>query len=172
MDNIWHKMAVEKQWHINDEIGPDGTPSARQRITWSGLMLTEWAECEEEVGNRVWSIVDGKPEGVISELVDIWIRGADTLGACGEPIEGQALIRIVPEFTTNTCYYIAKSIEVCRTGDWSSYAGWIRGAMRQSQFNFRCQVALMERTITWEDALRIKTEYNATRTARHGGKLA
>lgn len=171
MTNQWHQMAVDKGWHDNDEMGPDGTPSARQRIVWAGLMLTEWVEAIEDGGERIWRISNGKPVGVISEFVDVWIRGADTLGACAEPLDGKGLLDIFVS-GAHICYCLGKAIEACRTGDWETYAQYIRGAMYHAKESAECQSVLMTTGPTWDEALRLKTAYNATRSHRHGGKLA
>lgn len=168
--NESYEIAKSKGWHDNDEMGPDGTPSARQRLAWVALILTEFGEYwDDECEDKAWKIEpNGKPIGYMSEIADIWIRCADTLGACGEPIDANESDTESSGITSKSRIRIlAHAAEFTRTGDHAKYASALRLLMRNCEgFNIR------RSGITFEEALRVKTEYNKTRSHRHGGKLA
>lgn len=150
-----------------DELGPDGTPSARQRLAWVALILTEWVELQDDVhACDIWRIANGKPVGAVSELVDIWIRCADTLGACGEPLEG-AVAHHVSCVTDHIVYALGSAAESTRIGDHVRYAAYLRYAMSVVERTIQASGA-----ISFEAALAAKEAYNRTRSQRHGGKLA
>jgi hypothetical protein len=174
MTNEWYSIARDKGWHDSDELGPDGTPSARQRLAWVALILTEWKEeSDAEDDTEIWTIPEsGKPDGVLSETVDIWIRCADTLGACGEPIEGptaEPSLDPTCEFVISRprTWFLGLAAECTRTGDHSGYAAALRAVMKRCEHWYNQDISP-----SFEEALAIKTAYNRTRSHRHGGKLA
>lgn len=163
MTNEWYRNAYNKGFHDNDEMGPDGTPSPRQRLAWVALILTEWFEEQQDLlSGDVWSIDEkGKPVGAFSETIDIFIRCADTLGACGASLDGPAL----DLGTDNINWYLATAAEATRSGEHSIYAQALRKVMDI------CRNTIYDNAPDFDEALRLKTDYNRTRKRMHG-KLA
>lgn|SRR5512138_399990 len=181
--NQYYELMVEKGFHEDDTFGPDGTPDARTRIVFAGLITTEWREqrIDADSPRPVWWLdQNGKPCGELSEWADIWLRCADALGACREPLDGEevnveddrALGGILcPDYVP---WAVARAIESSRNGDRIQYAAVLRSIMRYSLIRMG-QINLWCGGLTSPDpkrAIQLKHEYNATRTRRHGGKLA
>lgn len=178
MINESHEIAVSKGWHEGDEMGPDGTPSPRQRLAWIALALTEWVEDCDDCGNGlIWSYrADSKPIGRISELTDIIIRIEDTLGSCGEPLDGPTTIppgKSIPLKADPIVYCLGQAAECCRTGNHAHFAAWLRVAIIEAQELIMGIRLLSENKYpTATRAHDEKCAYNRTREHRHGGKLA
>lgn len=204
MTNEWHEIAKTKGWHDNTErdapaglglwlvrflgrlirlITARGKPTARQQLTWVALILTEWIEAlDDAMGGNIWGIdpPSGKPCGLISELVDIWIRCMDTLGAMGYG-EGHAKAlapKISDRVQDRIVYALGIAAEACRTGKTDYYVGALGAILKECEGRTTSQLGLVRsRGATdlpkdFDEALRAKTEYNKTRSYRHGGKLA
>lgn len=182
LTNEYHELAKSKGWHDSDEMGPDGTPSARQRLAWIALVLTELKEAREAWGitnDPPWYIASsGKPEGLLSEVVDIWIRCADTLGACGygnsdivsthqEDNADSYLATSLVAFLLDSAVLLGSSAECARTGDHVGYANNLLLAMGAAE-SYGGSLS----RLSFAEAVATKHAYNAKRSQRHGGKLA
>lgn len=79
-----HKTAVEKGWW---EGGVAARSMGDQFANFHAELAEAW-ECYralkpyDDLG-AIWRSGDGKPEGFLHELADVWIRMADTIGAYG-----------------------------------------------------------------------------------------
>lgn len=202
MTNEWYRNACDKGFHDNDERVPNkpwkatvvrwldtvrrwlckgGRPSPRQQLAWVALILTEWVEWQDDtLSGSAWFVTTGgKPCGLISELVDIWIRCVDTLGAMGCP-EATALslaVRIPDQVQDRIIYAFGVAAEASRRGAYDVYVGALGSVM--SDCERRVTQTLVTARATgatdlpkdFDEALRLKTDYNRTRKRMHG-KLA
>jgi len=81
-----HEAAKAKGWH--DGADPS---SPTQVLAWLALLHSEVSEAVEDVRRGMMAetvSATGKPEGLPSELADVFIRLADTCGALGIDLEG------------------------------------------------------------------------------------
>lgn len=174
--NQYYENAFDKGFHEDDTFGPDGTPDARTRIVFAGLVTTEWREQRiDRTTGVVWGILDetspapGKPVGELSEWADIWIRCADSLGACGESLTGTE--RSPDVRNSVVCSLVAQAIECARKGDNQKYAECLRGIMKYSALKMAILSLTTGSCPSALEAIAIKHAYNTTRPRKHG-KLA
>lgn len=180
MTNIYYENARDKGFHDEDTFGADGTPDARTRIVFAGLLTTEWREQKIDATSSSpewWIREDGKPCGELSEWADVWIRCADSLGACSADLTGPKYDVDADRPKLGDCaafipWAVAIAVELARKGDHVGYAAVLRETMSYSLWRMQL---LLGRSSTPEHAalecIRIKHEYNKTRPRRHG-KLA
>lgn len=204
MTNEWHEIAKSKGWHDNMErdapaglglwlvrfldrlrrlITTRGKPTARQQLAWVALILTEWLEALDDArAQHYWHVEapSGKPIGLLSELADVWIRCADTLGALVADIPNARRDRIFvhPQIADEIAYALGVAAEASRTGDSETYRQALGRVMYECEERAGNVIA-RARTAnvtplpkSFDDAIAIKTAYNKTRSYRHGGKLA
>lgn len=167
MTNKYHDLAVLKGFHENDDIDDDGEPTHIQLLAWSALILSEWLEYR--LSNEAWRIETvgrvGKPEGRLAELVDIWIRCADVLGAMNS--EGVEV---------NECHELrwpqlfSDLIELARDRSFSSFDLCLRYIMGMSRLVGSGIIADedMDNPKSFDEAIAIKHAYNETRPRKHG----
>jgi hypothetical protein len=202
MTNKYYETAVSKGWHENDERSPtkpwkafvvrwldmlrrwltkDGPPTARQQLAWLSLIMTEWLEAlDDAMDGIVWSVTEnGKPEGLLSELADIYIRCQDTIGAMGGDAEKAKRNRafIPRQAVDKIAYAVGAAAECCRAAQRDTYLEYLGAIM------FECEVRatnvlneerrkdIANLPTCWAEVVYLKAEYNKTRPWMHGGKL-
>jgi hypothetical protein len=170
--NIYHNLACEKGFHDNDEFDEQGKPTPRQLLAWAALICSEWFEWRAECD--AWYLrEDGKPEGTIAELADVFIRCQDIgylLGdedVYGRRVDGSKLV-----WHALCSSLIEASRMVDLEGCLSSLHGMVafveaRAAMDIENFQL-CDVDGSPKTFA--EAIAAKHEFNKTRPHRHGKK--
>lgn len=84
IQRIVHYLATQKGWHESRDPKDPNT-----HLAMLALIHSEVSEAVEEIrkGGEIVRFVDGKPEGVGSELADIAIRLFDYAAFCGINLE-------------------------------------------------------------------------------------
>lgn len=72
-----HETAVAKGWWD----GPGPRPLGDQFANFHAELAEAWEEYRAGKDLEAITVFQGKPEGFVVELADVWIRMADTLGA-------------------------------------------------------------------------------------------
>lgn len=186
----FHALALEKGWWENyqSQTGDDllfGKLTPDQMASKLALVHTEVAEAKGAYWEKwltAWHRVDGKPEGVGSELADVVIRVADICGFVG--VTSRVLAKaesfitgdLFAENIGERGYYgtlcsigcidsqVSYVVEAVRVNDEQSIVAMLGGVIRVVQ-----DVAA-ELPIDLIAALKEKHAYNATRSHKHGGK--
>ena len=154
-----HATAVAKGWHESDELGPDGKPTARQKLAWFALVTDELDEAADE--SKSFYSEGKKPCGELVEYADALIRLLDMATACGWTIiESTSGLPI-------RCYRTALVARIRVNGDeQSECASKLFCAILDEMYNLNGSAEEPEYYI------KLKMDYNDTRPHRHGGKLA
>lgn len=153
-----YECAVEKGWHENDELGPDGKPTARQKLAWLALVTDELDESDAEC-RVMYTDSGGKPCGIAIEYADAIIRMADAASAIGYEL---------------VCLECADDISAERSALVSDIRHGTDDAVRWSRLMRSIVESALSKfgSTSLYAAINAKTAYNRTRTHRHGGKLA
>ncbi len=150
-----HEIAVARGWYDGEE---------RSEEEYWALFHSEVSEAFEEwrrgheVTHIYYNIVDGKPEGVPIELADLLIRIFDYMQQREGIIKPMAMKMeknmSFPVFIVGLHWFLADSREhFCLDNVVASVISWC-------EFNH----------IGIERAIRLKMDYNRTRSYRHGNK--
>jgi hypothetical protein len=167
--NEYHELAKSKGFHDNDELDYDGHPTPRQLLAWAALVCSEWFKWRGE--KDAWYLSeDGKPEGKVAELADVWIRCQDICGALkletdyGFPDHGKWF---------RAC---SELIEGARSGGMECYCyalvemmATAHGLATEDIESFQLS-EIDGAPKTFGEAIAIKHEYNKTRPRMHGKK--
>lgn len=188
-----HAMAVEKGWWPEGEqrsvVEQTNNFCAEISESWeeyrAGRMDTWWRGHDDMMNaghDGLMYHVDGtpfKPEGFFVELADLCIRLADTMGAYGwryQPLP-QSDIDQASRHQWDLPQLIL-TLHVCvgclGIGDDGQIGGgWETGAARTASGVINlCLVATEYHGVDMLALCELKMAYNATRSHRHGGKLA
>ena len=170
--NEYHELAKLKGFHDEDEW-KDGKPTPRQLLAWSALLCSEFFEWRGE--KDLWYLSpepgnEGKPEGTLAELADVWIRCQDLGGALG--------IEIVPatkEESSLLSYPVlcSRLIESARKQNLDEFVRALRDMCGFCREQARLEIKTWgDEGIpdTFDEAVRLKHEFNKTRPFRHGKK--
>lgn len=156
-----HATAVAKGWHESDELGPDGKPTARQKLAWIALVTDELDEAAEE---RKAFYLDGKkPCGEIIELADALIRMLDMAWACGWELK---------EVDSGLPIYSYRTMLVSRIRTGSDDQEEAASLLASAIIDELRDSTIGSEFEHWEFYVKLKMDYNDTRPHRHGGKLA
>lgn len=169
-----HETAISKGWHEGDELGPDGKPTARQKLAWIALITDELDEYQAE-DKPFYEGHNGKPEGELVEIADAIIRLFDMAGACGVDIVGNLLDEDVFEESISCARTLL--VAAIRTGS-EDQTRWmctlflaLSGAYNDAVSD-AAENEEGEKFPSLEETIELKDTYNRTRSRRHGGKLA
>lgn len=155
---------IHAEWSEALEEYRAGRPMVWFECTYDGSVCSDDVVCDHLVGNDCdcGNRYD-KPEGIAVELVDGCIRIMDLIAAIGMDFEqvGEIFIgeRTLPQLVNILHYATAKSTESKREA-----ASWLNACIEA------VREWLAERDVDMDEILRIKHEYNKTRSYRHGGK--
>lgn len=178
-----HAVAVEHGWWEGDENNDIDTEIALVHGEWSEALeeyrdgrpmvwhlcmesgtVCDMESCENwEDGKCATDDMTSKPEGIAVELVDGVIRILDLMAAKDMDFAQAGYIcsgkRTLPQLVTILHYATAKSAE-----SESEMASWLISCIEA------VREWLEERDVDMDEVLRLKHEYNKTRSYRHGGK--
>lgn len=178
---VSHGMALEKGWYDGLARPSDRRVDEVFNNFWSEISeaweeyranrIDPWyADGDARVACPVSAFPDGrKPEGVIIEVADLIVRIADFMGAGGIQVEfPSAEITEIRKDIQSLILDLNKSVfwmlDAFERGD-------IELCSREASDMVELVCAYFGRRAFW-DALNLKVRYNATRSKRHGGKLA
>jgi hypothetical protein len=157
-----HATAVEKGWHDNTLRDENGVPTVTQFVAWMGLVHSEIVEAENETAHYYH---DGaKPEGKVVELADVVIRLLDVAGACGFKLCAGA------SGFSDVHASVAAITERARKDGVSRFAATLLYEAVRSAISAAGRLGYDWRL--FEAVIVDKMNFNDTRLARHGGKLA
>lgn len=156
-----HETAVAKGWHESDELGPDGKPTARQKLAWLALVTDELDEAAEE--RKAFYLEGKKPCGEITEIADALIRMLDASVACGWKVD------VVDSGLPIHSY---RTMLVARIRVGADDQNEAASLMVSSIIDELYDLTSGSEFESPEFYIKLKMDYNDTRPHRHGGKLA
>jgi hypothetical protein len=167
-----HSTAVEKGWWTVDDHG-QAVVSEDTENDKIFLVVSELSEAFEEFRNpsvdpKEIYYKDGKPEGLPIELADGYIRVLDLISAYGYiPFNREYPESKRHNTLSSHMLYCIKDLLRVLDADYNEskvmYLSWVLDDIEKIAENWSSDL---------KEALRIKREYNATRSFRHGNKRA
>ncbi len=155
---------IHAEWSEALEEYRAGRPMMWYRCTYDDSICSEDAVCDHLVGNDCdCGKRYDKPEGIAVELVDGCIRILDLMAAKDMDFAQAGYIcsgkRTLPQLVAVLHYATAMS-----GPEDDDAASWLNSCIEA------VREWLEERGVDMDEVLRIKHEYNKTRSYRHGGK--
>lgn len=160
---------IHAEWSEALEEYRAGRPMVWFECTYDGSVCSDDVVCDHLVGNDCdcGNRYD-KPEGIAVELVDGCIRILDLMAAKDMDVyfgDGEGVKLSLPQLVKYLHYATAEAgCELGELGTQRRAESWLRNCLAA------VREWLEDQGVDMDEILRLKHEYNKTRSYRHGGK--